>query len=158
VVPSINSVTGSFAVRTNYPLYVNWGQFELFWENRYLALGNEFTVVQTNGVAAFAYAIVKDGGPTNVAVQSGDGAVTERISTSAPRLSVARRAGGITLDFAGRSMRTVRLLDITKRCVYRYAGNDERVAIPVSNVVGGCYLVKVTDSEKTTAVRVTVVQ
>ncbi len=157
VVPSVNSVNGAFAVRTCYPLYVNWGQFELFWENRYLALGNEFTTPQTNGVAAFAYAVVKDGGPADVGVRN-DGTVSETIVTSSQRMSVARRADGITLDFADRSMRTVRLLDIAGRCVYRYTGNAERVSIPVSTCVGGCYLVKVSDSRKTTALRVTVMR
>ncbi|PWH17696.1 MAG: hypothetical protein DDG60_01600 [Anaerolineae bacterium] len=60
----VNEVTNAgFAVNMVYPKYYNWGLYELFFDNRFCAPSNEFTVNQTNGLAAFAYAIVKDGGP-----------------------------------------------------------------------------------------------
>lgn len=146
----VNDVTAySFASGvTCYPNHRYWGQFELFFENRYLALGNEFTIHQTNGTAALAYAFVKDGGPS--ATTDIEGRRSTTVSTAAARpLSVVQTPGELKWHFGKRGKRTVTLTDLRGATLTTTNVRGAVTAVNTSDYAPGTYLWRVRSGGRT---------
>jgi hypothetical protein len=149
-VQTVNGVVNyGFGLTTLHPMYRGWGMFELYFENRFCAITNEFTTEQTNGLAAFSYAIVKDGGPGTVHLLDKGGNVGH--SLPAPvghRFSTSMSGKSMVLTFAAPAPRTVELFDLSGKCIFRVSGSDRAMSLPAAMISGCSRILRITVNGK----------
>jgi hypothetical protein len=141
-----NSGNTNFNVTTMYPMFRNWGQMELYCENRIPCLTSEFTVHQTQAGMCASLAMFKDGGPTDVSV---NGPPRHEYSAAAAVLSpplVTWQPHRLELAFVdeGAGRRKVDLVSISGRCVLSLATTGKAVSVPLAGIANGHYLLRVT--------------
>lgn len=141
-----NSVAGyAYNVTLAYPLYVFWGENEHHCENRFHAFTNEYTIHQTLSQAAFGYGVMKDGGPTGVAVSTSPRSGGRVASgQAAPRWRISRPGGTrIAVNFGAPGARTMALVDLHGRTALTVHSTGATTTLAAERLARGTYVLRI---------------